>query len=367
MKSLLLLFFLPLSSYAGLGKPELIARFSDRSAYKAPDNTWCFSSDPAILNGKVYLKCMDILGSLMIEFGDEGKVIARAQEDQIFSSATTAFGRVNWYEFNEWGAVKSFELGDKLTEKDLKTIGPMNQTIDHVAPASVDSIILRTKGENPELWISQGGKATPFFNPGASYLFRPFVSLTGTIVIKSREINYNESSPDKLWLYSNNQWKMILEDRDSNPNSPWKIFRQSFAIEGEKVLLVATDDQGEALLLIDQGKVKIIARAGKDLKKFDYFSPSMNGGTVAIRGEDFNGRKVLYVHDQDGFRPLLTQGDIVHTDLGLGKVDYSNQDSIFYSSPGVDEKGNVYQQATLVDADYPKTLLGVGLIKFSKE
>jgi len=104
-----------------------------------------------------------------------------------------------------------------------------------------------------------------------------------------------------------------------------------------------------------------------DLARFDYFAPKMQAGTIAIRGEDLEGRKVLFVHDKDGFRRLLTQGDIVHTDIGLGRVHYSNQDAIFYGAPGVDEKGNVYQQATLTDADHPRTLLGIGLVKFLKE
>ncbi len=367
MKSLLLLFFLPLTVYGSFGKPELIARLSDRGAYKAPDNTWCFTSDPAILKGKVYLSCMDTDGRLMIEWGDHYKVIARAEEDQIFSAPLSSFGKVSWYEFNQWGAVKSFELTDSLKVTDLKILGPLNQSIDNLTLASSDSWLLRTKGSTPELWIWRNDKAVPFFNPGAAYLFRPIVSPDGLIVIKVRENNYDESSPDKLWIYSNNKWKIIFEDRDSKSESPWKTFRQNVAIEGEKILLLATDDQGEALLLMNNGQIEIIARAGKDLKSFDFFSPQMNGGTVAVRGVDFEGRKVLYVHDKQGFRRLLTQGDIVHTDLGFGKVDYPNQDSIFYSSPGIDEKGNVYQQATMVDPDHPKVLMGIGLIKFTKE
>lgn len=367
MKSLLLLFFLSLPVMGGFSKPELIARLNDRGAYRAPDNTWCFSSDPAILRGKVYLSCMDINGRLMLEWGDEVKVVARAEEDQIFSSAIAAFGKVSWYEFNEWGAVKSFEYTDKLVVKDLKILGPLNLSVDNVTPVSSDAVILRTKSDAPELWIWRNDKAVPFFSPGAAYLFKPYVSPEGKIILKVRENSYSESSPDKIWLYSQNKWQVIFEDRDANPESPWKTYRQYIGIEGDKILLVATDDQGEALLLIENGKTRIIARAGRDLKSFDFFAPQMNGGTVAIRGVDFEGRKALYVYDSEGFRPLLTQGDIVHTDLGLGKVHYPNQDSIFYSSPGIDEKGNVYQQATLADPDHPNTLMGIGLIKFTKE
>jgi hypothetical protein len=111
----------------------------------------------------------------------------------------------------------------------------------------------------------------------------------------------------------------------------------------------------------------VIAREGVELKRFDYFSPKMRAGTMVIRGENSEGQKVTYVKDAGKFRPLISQGDIVKTDVGDGRVHYENQDAIFYGAPGLDENGNVYLQATLTDADYPKTLLGVGLIKFNKE
>jgi len=66
-------------------------------------------------------------------------------------------------------------------------------------------------------------------------------------------------------------------------------------------------------------------------------------------------------------RKLLTRGDIVKTDKGLARVDYKDQDALFYGAPGIGPQGEIYQQATLTDADFSMTLLGIGLIKFTKE
>jgi len=367
MKTLILLLLLPLTSFAKFGKPELLARLNDRGAWNAPDNMWCFTSEPAILAGKVYLGCMDEKGRSMVQWTNGFKIIARAEGEHLFSNPVASFGKVTWYEYNEFNAQKSFELKETLKVTDIRNLGPLSMAGDNLLPYSSDAWIFRLKSDSPELWIWKKDEVIPFFNPGAAFIYTPYIGGDGSIVIKTRDGNYNETSPDRLWHYAKGSWKVILEDTDANPGSPWKNIRHQMSVDGDKVVALATDAKSEALLLIEKGVVKIIARAGKDVARFDYFAPKMQAGVIAIRGEDFEGRKVLYVHDKDGFRRLLTQGDIVHTDIGLGRVHYSNQDAIFYGAPGVDEKGNVYQQATLTDADHPRTLLGIGLVKFLKE
>src|SRR5690606_4981845 len=130
-----------------------------------------------------------------------------------------------------------------------------------------------------------------------------------------REGSTAENSPDRLWLYDG-EWKVVFEDTDANPASPWKTFRHQLSIDGKKLVILANDGKGEALLLVENGKVELIARAGVDLKRFDFFTPKMGAGTIVVRGEDFEGRRAHYVKDNGPFRKLLTQGDIVHTDKG---------------------------------------------------
>ena len=110
-----------------------------------------------------------------------------------------------------------------------------------------------------------------------------------------------------------------------------------------------------------------VARAGKDLKRFDFFSPKLRRGVLVFRGEDLENRKAVWIYESGVLKRLLTQGDVVKTDKGLARVDYQSQDAIFYGAPGISENGEIYLQATLTDIDSPLTLLGVGLIKLKKE
>lgn len=367
MKSLYLLPFLPLIAHAGFSKPQLLARFMSDGAWNAPDNMWCFSGEPVARNNRVYLNCIDIKGSLMGSWGEDGfKLETRAQHDQLLSRPVSSVAGISWYEFTEASVVRAFTATPDLTKVELDNLQTMSEMTDSFYPLTKESFFFKTKGESPKLWTWKNNQISEFFNPEAAYIFYPMVGDKGEIVVKTREKGLHESFPDKLWIY-NGEWKVIFQDQDADSASPWKGFNNQAVVEGNKVLTIARDNEGEALLLIEDGKVEIIARAGKELARFDSFSPKMRAGVIVVRGQDFEGNKAVYVKDNGPFRKLLSQNDIVKTDSGDGRVYYQNRDALFYGAPGIDEYGNVYLQATLTDADFPETLLGVGLIKFKKE
>jgi len=368
MKNLLYtLLLLPALAYGSFSKPQLLARFMFTGAWNAPDNTWCFGGEPVGLKERVYLNCLDAESALIASFGKDGtKLLARVQEDQAFSKPVVSFEGVHWYEFSETSSIRAFSANPTVTKIEIQHLGPFWESNDSFLPFSPDMYFFKSKGARSELWFWQKDVVTAFFNPNASYIFYPVIGAQGEIIMKTRERDLEESSPDKFWHYRKS-WKVVLEDQDANPASSWLGFRHQAAVEKDQILMIARDRQGEVLLLIENGKSRIIAREGVDLKRFDYFSPKMRSGVIVVRGEDFKGNKVIYVKDEGAFRPLLVQGDIVQTDLGPGRVFYHNQDALFYGAPGLDEEGNVYLQATLTDPDWPGALLGVGLIKFNKE
>lgn len=366
---LLFLSLVPSLALASYSKPNLIARMMYTDAWNVPDSTWCFSGEPAIQNDEVYLNCFDEESNLMAKWGKKGyEVVARTMNEQIFSKPVNSFGKISFYEFSEASIQRSYVVADELQKIELSNLGPMAEATDSFLPYTPDSFFFKTKGDVPQLWIWKKDEVKPFFNPLAAYIFSPTVGPEGEIAIKTRDLHLGEEAPDKLWLYHNNEWKVVLEDRDVNPESRWKSFRHQLVVEGNKIVLIANDGKKESLILVNSdGIVEIIATAGTELKSFDYFSPKMRAGTIVVRGEDFEGNKVTYVKDEGSFRKLLSQGDIVHTDRGAARVYYQSRDAIFYGAAGIDERGNVVLQATLTDADFPSTLLGIGIIKFNKE
>lgn len=366
---LLFLSLVPTIALAGYSKPNLVARLMYTDAWNAPDSTWCFSGEPAIQNNEIFINCFDGESNLMAKWGEKGyEVVARAVDEQMFSKPVNSFGKVSFYEFNEFSIQRSYVASEELQKIEIRNLGPMAESTDSFLPYTADSFFFKSKGDVPQLWIWKNDEVKSFFNPMAAYIFSPSVGPEGEIAIKTRDLHLGEDAPDKLWLYHNNQWKVILEDKDTDPEVAWKSFRHQLVVEGNKVLLIANDGKNESLILVNSdGIVEVIATAGKELKSFDYFSPKMRAGTILVRGEDFEGNKVTYVKDEGPFRKLISQGDIVYTDRGAARVYYQSRDAIFYGAPGIDERGNVVLQATLTDADHPATLLGIGIIKFNKE
>lgn len=274
---------------------------------------------------------------------------------------------MSWYEFNEANIVRSYLSANDLQKIDITNLGPSYEQKDSFLPLGGDTFFFKSTGETPKLFTWKSNEVTPLFEPKASYIFTPQIGYKGEIAIKTRDLHLGEDAPDRLWFFNGSSWKVILEDKDANPESNWKSFRHQLSVDGEKVLLVANDGKKDSLLMIDKGSVSIIATAGVELKSFDYFTPKLQNNVLVVRGMDFDGMKAVYVKDENNFRKLISQGDIVLTDLGPGKVFYKSQDAIFYGAPGVDAGGNVYLQATLTDPDHPATLLGIGLIKFHNE
>jgi hypothetical protein len=362
----ILLLFSPFT-FAGFSRPELKARLNSVGAFNAPDNLWCFTSEPAVLNDRIYLACLDEKGHVMARWDHLGfSKVARAEEEQFFSLPKVTFGKVSWYEYSESKAIRTYQEGSEVHKREIQNLGAMKEGFDSFILFKDDSYFFRLKNSSPELFIWKKDEVNLFFSPKAAYIYTPQTGPAGEIALKTRDSNYDEESADKIWLFQD-EWKVILKDRDADPTSPWISFRHQMAVDGNSVVALARDNRGEALILIKDGVIKILAREGVDLARFDYFSPKMRAGTIVVRGDDFEGRKVTYVYDQNGFRRLLTQGDVVLTDVGPARVHYKDQNAIFYGAPGIDERGNIVLQATLMDLDHPNTLLGIGLIKFKKE
>lgn len=365
MKTLLITLLFSVSSYASYSKPKLIARYSGIDAYNAPNGLYCFGSEPMPSAQGVFLGCQLNNASVMMRWNPTPQVVATSPSS-LFSHPKDVEGQVSWYEFNEAGVSSLFEYSGATRKIDLKNLGPAFALVDSFVPIKNRSYIYRIEDESKQLRSWKNHTVSPLYTEDVSHIFPPTPSVEGNFVTKVRRENLNESAPDELLLWDGS-FKSLLKDRDMDATSSIKAFRHQYAIDGKSVALIVTDSQGEALMILNGAKKSVVARAGRELKSFDYFSPKMRNGILLFRGVDFESRKALYIYENGSVRKLLTQGDTVMTDKGLARVDYQDQDALFYGAPGIGPKGEIYQQATLTDADSPMTLLGIGLIKFEKE
>jgi hypothetical protein len=367
MKIFFILCLFSSSLFAGYGKPELLARYSGIDSFNAPDGLYCFTAEPLPTKEGVLMGCLDGDGqSLMMRFSNSYEVLANS-ELGLFSKPLLVDKKSAWYEFNESGVRKLYEYqGQELSAIDLRNLGPLYALIDSFVPVRNNTYVYRLQDESKKLLSWKNHIVSDLYTEDISHIFPPVSSVKGDFLIKVRRLHLNEDAPDEL-LKWDGEFKSLLKDRDSDPTSPFKSFRHQFALDENLVALIATDDRGEALFLIENGQALEVARAGVDLQSFDFFSPKLRNGVLAFRGIDLQKRRALWVFEKNELRKILTQGDVVKTDKGLARVDYRSQDALFYGSPGVSEEGDIFQQATLTDIDHPLTLLGIGLIKLNKE
>lgn len=367
MKTLLIFTLFSLNSYAHYGKPELVARYSGIDSFNAMDGLYCFSSEPQPTKEGVFLGCMNSNGDTqMVKWAPNFEVLAKS-ENGIFSHPKEVEGKTSWYEFSEAGVSHLYEYKNQnLNVINLKNLGPVFALIDSFTAVKNQSYIYRLQDETKKLQTWKDHTIGSLFTEEVSHIFPPTSSVEGDFVIKVRREHLNENAPDELILWDGT-FHSILKDHNADAASAVLGFRHQYAVDQGAVAVVMNDREGEALVIVKDGKMLEVARAGKDLKSFDYFSPKMRNGILVFRGVDHEKRKAVYVYQSGELRKLLTQGDVVKTDKGLARVDYQDQDAILYGASGVGPDGEIYQQATLTDADSPMTLLGIGLIKFVKE
>jgi hypothetical protein len=365
MKTLLILTLITSQAFAQYSKPQLLARYGGIDAYNAPDGMICFSSEPQPTKEGIYLGCQSAEGSLMARWSPNFTKVATSS--RIFSRPVQMGEITNWYEFDQAGVSKVFEASRSgVRSTTLKNLGTYSALIDSFLMLKDRSYVYRLQDEGKELLNWKNHQITSLYKEDIAYIFPPVTSKEGNFIAKIRREHTGENAPDEL-IFWDGKFQTILKDKEADSNSAWKSFRHQYAVDGNTIAFIGTDSLGEGIFLLKDQRLITVARAGREVASFDYFSPKLRDGVLVFRGMDHQKRKVVYLFYNHKLRPLLTQGDTILTDKGLARVDYQSQDALFYGSPGIGPTGEIVQQATLTDADNPNTLMGIGLLKFTKE
>lgn len=348
-----------LSTWANYHKPDLLALFFSTRNYNISQDSFCYLGTPTVFEGKTVLNCIRDDQHELVMWEEDGIGKSLFSSSNFVSVPQYLAGTLSWYEYDMEGVKKVYQWKKgSITE----------------LPVDIHSRSVTYLGDS---WIYQSRESLKVLQEGVfhtaqiddiAYVFSPGVSRTGEFAVKVRRKSLANSSPDEIWSFQDNKWIKVFSDKDSDPQSPWLSFNNTVAIGDGKVFVIAKDQEGEAIVEVSGHQQRVLAREGVDVKKFESFSIAYNGGSLVFRAIDHQNRKVLYVHDGVKLSRLLTQGDVVLTPWGItSEVNYSNPDSIIYNNPGIGENGDVVIQATLVDFDDKKTLLGVGVISIKKD
>lgn len=348
-----------LSTWADFHKPDVLALFFSTRNYNLSQNSFCHLGTPTVFKGNTILNCKRDDYHDLVLWGADGVGKTLFSTSNFVSIPQYLNGTLIWYEYDMEAVKKVYQWKDDVITE---------------IPIDIHSKAVTYLGDS---WIYQSKEALKVLQEGVfhsaqiddiAYVFSPSVSRSGEFAVKVRRKSLANSSPDEVWSFQNNKWVKVFSDKDSDNRSRWLSFNNSITIGDGKIFVIARDQEGEAIVEISGDKERILAREGIDVKKFESFSIAYNGGSLVFRAIDHQNRKVLYVHNGVKLTRVLTQGDTILTPWGItAEVNYSNPDSIIYNNPGIGENGDVVIQATLVDFDDKKTLLGVGVISIKKD
>lgn len=347
------------SAKAQYQKPQLLALSFSSLNSNLPLDSYCYLGTPVVTPKKRLLNCQREESYELMAWDESGKVSTLHTSKTYLSTPHYFDGTITWYEYDQENVTKIFQWKNEVkTEIDIK---------DHARSVVFlgDKWIFQSR-YSLSVYKKGVGQAAQIDNIG--YVFNPATSVTGDYAVKIRRESLNNSAPDEIWSYKNNKWIKVFGDRDSDPESKWLSFSNSIATGDGKVFVIAKDNKGEALVEISDEGLREVAREGVDVQSFESFAIAYNNNSVVFRAIDFSNRRVVYVASKNGLERVLTQGDTVLTPQGIvGVVDYPNPHSIIYNNPTIGSNGEVVIQATLLDFDDRKTLLGIGVISIKKD
>jgi len=208
-------------------------------------------------------------------------------------------------------------------------------------------------------------------DPGStiSFLFTPSFNGNRQIAGKVRlggAGQLGEERPDQIRIFeSNGSFKVIAEDADSDAGSPYAGFDNSVSLtDGEWVAFIATlTTGGRGVFLSDGDETRTIALESQGEVGFvEFFAPSANEHLlVAFRARDQAGQDTIFVGDGTDLVRVVSEHDLVPTDLGTGRVDRADDNVVFGGGVCLNEAGQVAFTADLTAPDNNQDEWGSGV------
>lgn len=222
-------------------------------------------------------------------------------------------------------------------------------------------------------WVSYDGEANPPFHafeqalePTSPYWYLYTPSFNDPRVIAGKaSLAANHAADQIISCTSAGACTVLVEDRDANAASSFTSFGNSVSLtnNGWVAFTAGLDGEEEGVFLTDGATTTTIATtAMSEISAIDFFAPAANNnGQVVFRAFDGAGLRSIFVGDGTQLVRVITEHDLVPTDLGEGRVDQHDDSPVFGGSPDINAAGDVAFIATLTPADNNQIEWGSGL------
>ena len=114
------------------------------------------------------------------------------------------------------------------------------------------------------------------------------------------------------------------------------------------------EDSKKAIVISNhEGVQKIVAKEGSlDISEIEMFTPKINDlGVVLFRAKDGQGLRSLFLADDSGVKKIISEGDEINTDLGLGRILSNPNYPGFGGEVDMNDQGEIVFHCLVVSAD----------------
>ncbi len=222
-------------------------------------------------------------------------------------------------------------------------------------------------------WVSYDGETNPPLHalevglePSSPYWYLYSPSFNDSRLIAGKvSLEANHAADQIVVCDAAGSCTVLVEDADADPASPYAGFTNSVSLtDDNRVAFIATlVGGGEGVFLTDGVTTTTIATTAlPEVSAIDFFPPRANNhGQVVFRAFDGAGLMTIFVGDGAGLVRVVTEHDVVPTDLGDGRIDQHDSSVVFGGAPAINDAGDVAFVAALTPADNNQIEWGSGL------
>lgn len=202
-----------------------------------------------------------------------------------------------------------------------------------------------------------------------SFLFQPAFNNQGKIAAKVRlgePGDIGNERPDQIRIFEpDGDSRLIVANCNYDADLPYQSFDNSVGFnDNAQVAFIASLKSGQrGVFRFDLEGVKAIALEGNSqISRIERFPPKLNNqGLILFRAFDSQGLRAIWAGDGITLQKVVSEGDLLPTDIGILKLARPDQGAVFIGTPDLNDQGEIVFAASVSEPQNSHIGFGAGV------